>query len=100
MTSRPPTAGTRTRGKLPGNGRSAAPRAAATFSTTASRGFVEFHSSMSLENAPTLADCLAVSSEARPSSNATCQPSDEKDATLKSVLADRLHVWTKVTEVC
>ncbi|KAG2764354.1 hypothetical protein PC129_g13741 [Phytophthora cactorum] len=57
---------------------------------------------MSLENAPTLADCFAVSSEITASTNANTQPlsaPDANESTLESVLADRLHVWTKVTEV-
>jgi hypothetical protein len=53
---------------------------------------------MSLENAPTLADCLSLPTEA-----AAQIPSlpmlDANDATLESVLADRHHVWTKVNEV-
>ncbi|KAF1781801.1 hypothetical protein GQ600_27084 [Phytophthora cactorum] len=97
LVSRKPTSSTRV------HGRSAAPRAGAKLTlTTADRGFVEFHPSMSLENAPTLADCFAVSSEITASTNANTQPlsaPDANDSTLESVLADRLHVWTKVTEV-
>lgn len=55
---------------------------------------------MSLEHAPTLADCLAVSSELIPNVKAqpVCAP-EANETTLESVLANRHHVWTKVTEV-
>ncbi|KAK1930344.1 hypothetical protein P3T76_014015 [Phytophthora citrophthora] len=68
--------------------------------STVPRAFVEFHPSMSLENAPTLADCLAVSSDAAPTLSAqSSYMSNAEDTTLESVLVDRLHVWTKVAEV-
>ncbi|ETN05484.1 hypothetical protein PPTG_14214 [Phytophthora nicotianae INRA-310] len=92
---------TSSRGRQLDNGRSAALRAGAT-STTADRGFVEFHPSMSLENAPTLADCLVVPSEATTISKIKHQPLSApytNEATLESILADRLHVWTKVAEM-
>ncbi|KAL4176349.1 hypothetical protein KRP22_001299 [Phytophthora ramorum] len=53
---------------------------------------------MSLENAPTLADCLSVpSSEA--ASNVEVAVPDADEATLEGALADRFQVWTKVAEV-
>lgn len=94
MASRKVTARTRVRG----NGLSAV---AATL-TTAGRGFVEFHPSMSLENVPTLTDCLPMPPQAAPYSDTKSLPlsvPDANDAMLESVLADRFHVWTKVAEV-
>ncbi|KAL4137751.1 hypothetical protein PRIC2_001265 [Phytophthora ramorum] len=53
---------------------------------------------MSLENAPTLADCLSVpSTEA--ASNVEVAVPDADEATLEGALADRFQVWTKVAEV-
>lgn len=66
--------------------------------TTAARGFVEFHPSMSLENAPTLADCLPGPVKPVFSSHSLAEL-DSKDTTLEQVLADRCQVWTKVNEV-
>ncbi|KAE9001124.1 hypothetical protein PR002_g17994 [Phytophthora rubi] len=53
---------------------------------------------MSLENAPTLADCLPVPSKSVLSSPALAEK-NSKDLTLEQVLADRFQVWTKVNEV-
>ncbi|KAE9332540.1 hypothetical protein PF008_g14899 [Phytophthora fragariae] len=53
---------------------------------------------MSLENAPTLADCLPVPSKSVLSSPVLAEK-NSKDLTLEQVLADRFQVWTKVNEV-
>ncbi|KAG6623008.1 uncharacterized protein IUM83_12218 [Phytophthora cinnamomi] len=50
---------------------------------------------MSLENAPTLADCLPKPVHSTPA----LAEHNSKDTTLEQVLADRGHVWTKVNEV-
>lgn len=103
MMARKASFGYRSRGQS--NARPADHRPAATLSpktrpvAAAEKSFVEFHPSMSLENAPTVTDCL---SDALPTAtmcrNMQSLP-DADDSSLEAVLADRHQVWTKVCEI-
>ncbi|CEG44145.1 uncharacterized protein PHALS_14406 [Plasmopara halstedii] len=92
---------TRARSKLAGHGVPISKQETASF-TVRTEGILEYHSSMSLENATMPAEYASSSVKTEAKSDAKLQclgAPDASELTLECVLAHRLRVWTKVTEV-